>query len=148
MTQQANTNAEDLLTAARVPLGSNEQVAPPVPAEPRSNVQIIQIDGRRLDIRDGEGHGWLMPIENAVDLVRWWVEQGRMQTPWGGLAPQQRFGQVWVSILSDQLVYVRGADAQGRATITGFLFPRAVVEALATAVVLQERKDQSPSLKN
>ena len=143
MTQQATTNAEGL-TPASVPPGSNGSVAPAVAAGPGSNVQIIQTDGRHVDIRDRAGHGWLMPVEYAADLVRWWVKEGRMQTPWGALAPQQRFGQVWVSILSDRLVYVRGADAQGRPTITGFLFPRAVMEALASAVVLQDQNDLAP----
>ncbi len=47
------------------------------------------------------------------------------------LLPQQRFGRIFVSLLSQTQVYCRGSNSLGVPNVTGYQFPRAVVEALA-----------------
>jgi len=110
---------------------SSQRVIYPVAGSPVAvvsvgNVQIVQSDERHLDIRYGDKSGslgWLLPIEHAEDLVRWWVEQGRMQAPRGGLAPPQCFNRIWVSIPSDRLVYVRGSNILGKYSTGHFRIP-------------------------
>ena len=115
----------------------------PVAAAPRELpspaagvVQILEGDQRRLEVRyydaPEKSRRWLLPREYAEDLVRWWVEQGCAQAPRGGLLPEQSFGRIFVSPISRTQVYFRGSDALGRPNITGYQFPRAVVEALAS----------------
>ena len=99
-------------------------------------VQLLEGDERHLEVRYHDGpernRCWVLPREYAQDLVRWWVEQGRTQIPRGGLLPEQSFGRIFVSLLSHTQVYFRGSDALGRPNITGYQFPRAVVETLAS----------------
>ncbi|MEX0978207.1 MAG: hypothetical protein WDZ48_05120 [Pirellulales bacterium] len=98
-------------------------------------VQLLDGDERNLEVRyydiPEKCRLWSLPREFAQDLVRWWVEQGCTQTPRGGLLPEQKFGRIFVSLVSHTQVYFRGSDALGRPNITGYQFPRAVVEALA-----------------
>lgn len=150
---QINTPAQDCF---RVVNGSDElgpllagaeaSVAPSVNAAPAGIVQIMNADERRLEIRYYDTPGksysrWHLPIEDAKDLVRWWVGQGCTQTPQGGSAPQQCVGRIWASIPSDTVVYLRCSDVRGRPNVTGFHFPRAVVEALASTQIIQDKKD-------
>ena len=72
-----------------------------------------------------------MPRDDAQDLVRWWIEQGAHQTPQSGMLPEQKFGRMFASLLSQSQVYCRGSNPLGSPKVTGYQFPRAVVEALA-----------------
>jgi len=123
----------DLLIAGG---GAPGAAAPPEPWSPAvGKVQLLEDDERHLEVRyydvPEKCHHWTLPREFAQDLVRWWVEQGCTQTPRGGLLPEQSFGRIYVSLLSHTQIYFRGSDALGRPNITGYQFPRAVVEALA-----------------
>lgn len=124
--------------------------APPALPSPAAGVvQFLEGDERHLEVRYYDApekmyRRWVLPREYAQDLVRWWVEQGCIQTPWGALAPPQCFGRIWVSLPSHTVVNVRGSNARGRPNITGFQFPRAVVEALALTPILQDKEDNRP----
>ena len=107
--------------------------APPLPAA--GLVQLFDRDERHWEIRYydvAEAYrSWLLPREDAQDLVRWWVEQGVHQTPQSRKRPEQKFGRIFVSLLSQSQVYCRGSNPLGSPKVTGYQFPRAVVEALA-----------------
>jgi L-threonylcarbamoyladenylate synthase len=111
--------------------------APPELPSPAAGV-VLLLDGdeRHLDVRYYDGpetsRRWLLPREYAEDLVRWWVEHGCAQAPRGGLLSEQGFGRIFVSLLSHTQVYCRGSNVLGGPNITGYQFPRAVVEALAS----------------
>ena len=107
-----------------------------LPSPAAGVVRILEGDPRRLEVRyydaPEKSRRWVLSREDARDLVRWWVEQGRTQTPRGGSLPEQSFGRIFVSPISHTQVYFRGSDALGRPNITGYQFPRAVAEALAS----------------
>lgn len=107
--------------------------ASPLPAA--GLVQLLDRDERHLEIRYydiAEAYrSWLLPRDDAQDLVRWWIEQGVHQTLRTGLLPEQKFGRIFVSLLSQSQIYCRGSNPLGSPKVTGYQFPRAVVEALA-----------------
>jgi len=123
-----------LLIASGDALGA--AALPELPSSAAGVVQILECDRRRLEVRyydaPEKSRRWVLSREDAQDLVRWWVEQGCTQTPRGGLLPEQSFGRIFVSPISHTQVYFRGSDALGRPNITGYQFPRAVVESLAS----------------
>lgn len=109
-----------------------------LPATAVGMVMLLERNGRHLEVRYYDGpersRRWLLPNEIAEDLARWWAEQGCTQAPQGGLLPMQRFGRILVSLLSHTQIYCRASKMLGRPNATGYQFPRAVVEALATYV--------------
>ena len=134
MTQQASW-----MTTYRRSIAGNEgpsaatSTAPPLPAA--GMVQLLDRDERHLEVRyydvPDKYRVWLLPREDAQDLVRWWVEQGANQTPQSRKLPEQKFGRIFVSLLSQTQVYCRGSTPLGGPNTTGYQFPRAVVESLA-----------------
>lgn len=115
---------------------SDRAALPELPSPAAGVVHLLESDERHLEVRYYDvpetNRHWVLPREYAQDLVRWWTEQGCAQTPRGGLLPEQSFGRIFISLLSHTQVYFRGSDVLGRPNITGYQFPRAVVDALTT----------------
>ena len=107
--------------------------APPLPAA--GMVKILERDERHLEVRyydvPDKYRVWLLPREDAQDFVRWWIEQGADQSLRSGKLPEQKFGRIFVSLLSRTQVYCGGSNPLGGPNVTGYQFPRVVVEALA-----------------
>jgi len=107
---------------------------PPLSAAGR--VQLLDRGEHHLEVRyydvPDKYRVWLLPREDAQDLVRWWFEQGANQTPQSRKLPEQRFGRIFVLLLSQTQVYCRGSNPLGAPNVTGYQFPRAVVETLAS----------------
>ena len=126
-------NMNNLLNAESEGPSTVAPAAPPLPAA--GMVQLLDRDERHLEIRYYDVaetyRCWLLPREDAQDLVRWWVEQRANQTPRSGVSPQQRFGRILVSLLSRTQVDCRGSNPLGGPNVTGYPFPRAVLETLA-----------------
>ena len=137
-------NTNNLLNAASQGPHAATPTASPLPAE--GLVQFLDRDERHLEIRYydvAEAYrSWLFPREDAQDLIRWWVEQGVHQTPRSEMLREQKVGRVFVSLLSHTQVYCRGSNPLGSPKVTGYQFPRAVVESLA--VYLRQVLDRLP----
>ena len=133
-----STKGQEMKTNNLMNAGSEEpsaaiSTAPPLPAA--GMVQLLDRDERHLEVRyydvPDKYRVWLLPREDAQDLVRWWVEQGANQTPQSRQLPEQRFGRIFVSLLSQTEVYCRSSTPLGAANVTGYQFPRAVLEVLS-----------------
>jgi hypothetical protein len=115
--------------------GTNGQTAVTLPPYAAGNVRLALVDERHLEVCFYDVPAicrrWNLPLEYGHELVLWWEQQGSTQKPRGGLLPEQRFGRIFVSLLSHGQVFCRGSDALGRSNITGYQFPRPVVEAIA-----------------
>lgn len=133
MTNLQTLNTNTLLNAENEGPSAATPTAAPLPVA--GLVQLLHRDERHLEIRYydvAEAYrSWLLPREDAQDLVRWWVEEGANQTPQSRKLPEQKFGRIFVSLLSHSQVYCRGSNPLGSPKVTGYQFPRAVVEALA-----------------
>lgn len=133
MTKEQTLNPTQRLNAGSEGPSAATTTAPPLPAA--GLVQLFDRDERHLEIRYydvAEAYrSWLLPRDEAQDLVRWWIEQGVHQTPRSGLLPEQKIGRIFASLLSQSQVYCRGSNPLGSPKVTGYQFPRAVVEALA-----------------
>ncbi len=133
MTNDQTRNPNQLLNAGSEGPSATILTAPPLPAA--GMVQLLDRDERHLEERYydvAEAYrSWLLQREDAQDLVRWWVEQGALQTPQSQKRPERKFGRIFVSLLSHTQVYCRGSNPLGSPNVTGYQFPRAVVEALA-----------------
>lgn len=136
MTTKQTLNANQLLNAGIEGPRAATPTAPPLPVA--GLVQLFDRDERHLEIRYydvAEAYrSWLLPRDDAQDLVRWWIERGVHQTPQSGLSPEQKVGRIFVSLLSQSQIYCRGSNPLGSPKVTGYQFPRAVVEALAVHV--------------
>ena len=133
MTKDQTLNTNQLLNAEREGPSVATPTAPPSPVA--GLVQLFDRDERHLEIRYydvAEAYrSWLLSRADALDLVRWWVEQGAHQTRWSELLREQKFGRMFASLLSQSQVYCRGSNPLGSPKVTGYQFPRAVVEALS-----------------
>lgn len=133
MTKEQTLNPHQHLNAERDRPSAATATAPPLPAA--GLVQLFDRDEQHLEIRYydvAEAYrSWLLPRDDAQDLVRWWIEQGVHQTPQSRKLPEQKFGRMFASLLSQSQVYCRGSNPLGSPKVTGYQFPRAVVEALA-----------------
>lgn len=122
----------DLLTTGGV---SGVAARPEAQSSAVGVVQLLDGDKRHLEVRyydvPEKCRRWSLPRDCAQDLVSWWIKERFAQTPRGVSTPEQRFGRIFVSLVSHTQVYLRGSDLLGRPNITGYQFPRAVMEALA-----------------
>lgn len=109
-------------------------------------VQVLDRDERHLEVRYYDVHDkyrvWLLPRDDTLDLVRWWGEQGANQTPQSKKLPEQKFGRIFVSLLSQTEIYCRSSTPLGAPDVTGYQFPRAVLEVLA--LHMRPVQDQRP----
>ena len=144
MTTDQTRNPNQLLHA-----GSEGPIAATPTAAPLPVAGLVQLfvrDERQLEIRYydvAEAYrSWLFPREDAQDLIRWWGDQGAHQPRQSRKLPEQKFGRIFVSLLSHTQVYCRGSNPLGSPKVTGYQFPRAVVEALA--VYLRPVQDRNP----
>ena len=86
-----------------------------------------------LDNPIGEGRlFWRMPIQEAVDLARWWRMENNDVKNGPKEIRNKKVGSVLVSMFVPTLIHVRGLGKFGNITIVGYSFPRAVVEYLAS----------------
>lgn len=116
-------------------LGAPRKTRPQIRPTTSGEVQLERTGQQRLEIRYYDSSDtyrcWDLPLDLAFDVARWWIEQGSKQDARGALAPEEKVGRMSVLVLSRTQVFCRGTDAWGRPNITGFQFPRAVVDALA-----------------
>ena len=150
MTKEQTLNTNQLLNAGREGPRAATPTAPALPAA--GLVQLFDRDERHLEIRYydvAEAYrSWLLPREDALDLVRWWVEQGVHQTPQNEMLREQKVGRVFLSLLSHSQVYCRGSNPLGSPKVTGYQFPRAVVESLAVYLRLVQNRHPQAATEN
>jgi len=75
---------------------------------------------------------WQMPIQEAVDLARWWRTESNDVKDGQKEVCNKKVGSVLISMFAPKLIQVRGLNKLGDVGIVGYSFPRAVVEYLAT----------------
>lgn len=91
--------------------------------------EIIEI--RYFDEEHGDRYlGWKMSVKYAIDLARWWRNEGQQikmkQLP----VINYKFFDILISMFTQAKVEVRSFDQYGRISSLGFSFPRKVVEYL------------------
>lgn len=133
MTKVQTLNTNNLLNAESEGPSAALPTSSPLPVA--GLFQLLDCDDQHLEIRYydvAEAYrSWLFPREEALDLVRWWLAKGAPQTSQSRKLPEQKCGRIFVSLLSQSQVYCRGFNPLGSPKVTGYQFPRAVVEALA-----------------
>lgn len=89
------------------------------------------IDIRYFDEEHGDRYlGWKMSIKNAIDLARWWRNEGQQIRKKQLPVIDYKFFGILISMFTQTRVEVRSFDQYGRISFPGFSFPRKVIEHL------------------
>lgn len=104
------------------------------------------VELRCLGPSDGSsGLCWMMSRHDAIDLARWWcAEDIRVKS--GQLAIRDKeCGNILVSMFTSSMIHVRVRDRHGNIKVTGYSFPRIVLEHLGYWYVEQRCDSQTHS---
>lgn len=89
--------------------------------------EIIEI--RYFDEEHGDRYlGWKMSVKNAIDLAKWWRNEGQQTKKKQLPVIDYKFFSILISMSTQAKVEVRSFDQYGRISSLGFSFPRKVVE--------------------
>ena len=91
--------------------------------------EIIEI--RYFDKEHGDRYlGWKMSVKNAIDLAKWWRNEGQQTKKKQLPVIDYKFFSILISMSTQARVEVRSFDQYGRISSLGFSFPRKVIEHL------------------
>lgn len=94
-----------------------------------TNDGIIEI--RYFDEEHGDRYlGWKMYVKNAIDLARWWRNEGQQTKKKQLPVIDYKYFSILISMFTQARVEVRSFDQYGRISFLGFSFPRKVIEHL------------------
>ena len=74
---------------------------------------------------------WQIPINEAVDLAKWWLTDGVQIRKEDIPVLHRRCGNVLISMFTHTRIDVRGSNQHGGLRLLGYSMPRKVVECLS-----------------
>ena len=98
--------------------------------------EVIQVDEHVVEVRysderkSGRCRIWPIPLPEARDIAQWWAEKGSRIEQFHRPSAEERYGSVFVCVLSATQVYARGCDKLGRPNWVGYQLPREAVACL------------------
>jgi len=115
-----------------------------------TRVQIVQPEGGLLELQyfktpSPNGYlSWTLTAGQAEELAEWWVSQGCNTGLTDLPILNLQVGCVLISMVTLEIIEVRGLDAHNRPKLQGYSLPREVVQFLSMWMIAEKQLGKRP----